>query len=178
MTQFFLTFNWQGLYEGLRVVFIILDAVLFVAFVLVFFKAWKLRPPIESEFEENAEIAPVGGEPEEKKFAFNTANFAAHWSGIAEKAREGTPQSLVLAVISADNLVDTALKQMGLEGEHMADRLQHFTYDDFNQIEDLWRAHKLRNELVHTPGFQLKKGEAEEILRVYESFLRTLRALK
>lgn len=178
MIQFFLTFNWQGLYEGLRVAFIVLDAILLIAFIFTFFRAWELRPAIESEFEENPEIAPAGEKPEEKKFAFNTANFAAHWSGIEEKAREGTPQSLVLAVISADNLVDTALKQTGLEGEHMADRLQHFTYDDFNQIENLWRAHKLRNELVHTPGFQLKKGEAEEILRVYESFLRTLRALK
>lgn len=179
MVHFFETINWQGLYAGLRVVLIILDAVLFAAFVFVFFKAWKLRPPIEGEFEEDfGEASPSAAGPEKKEYRLNASVFTAHWAGIEEKAREGTPQALVLAVISADNLVDAALKQMGLEGEHMADRLQHFTYDDFNQIEDVWKAHKLRNELVHTPGFQLKKGEAEEILRVYESFLRTLRAIK
>jgi hypothetical protein len=179
MIHFFQTVNWEGLYGGFRIVFIVLDVILFVAAIIYFAKGWRIRPPIEGEFkEEGGEAEEMGGEEMKKEFVFNTANFAAHWAGIEEKAREGKAQSLMLAVISADNLVDSALKQMGLPGEHMADRLQHFTYDDFNQIEDLWRAHKLRNELVHTPGFELKKEEAEEMLRVYESFLRTIRALK
>ncbi len=179
MIHFFEAINWEGLYGGFRIAFIVLDAILFVAAIIYFAKGWEIRPPIEGEFEEEGiEGKKEGSGAEAKPFSFNTANFAAHWSGIEEKAREGKAQSLMLAVISADNLVDSALKQMGLPGEHMADRLQHFTYDDFNQIEDLWRAHKLRNELVHTPGFELKKEEAEEMLRVYESFLRTIRALK
>ncbi len=179
MVHFFQTINWEALYGDFRVAFIVLDVILFVTTIIYFAKGWGIRPPIEGEFEEEGvEGKAEGSVTEAKSFSFNTATFAAHWSGIEEKAREGTPQALILAVISADNLVDSALKQMGLGGEHMADRLQHLTYDDFSQIEDLWRAHKIRNELVHTPGFELKKGEAEEILRVYESFLRTIRALK
>lgn len=156
----------------------ILDGILFAGFIFAFAKGWETRVPLEEVLNGSGEEEKKREKTEKKSYSLNTHAFKKNWQEIEVKVGEGTPHSLVLAVISADNLVDDALKQMGFVGEHMADRLQQITYDDFNQLEDLWKAHKIRNELVHTPGFELKKREAEEMLRVYESFLRTVRALK
>lgn len=172
---------WRGVFDVMRVLFIVLDVMLLGGFVFSVAKGWKTRVPLEEElngYEKGEEKKETTEEVKGKEHHFNTAAFKRHWAEVEKKASEGTPQALHLAVIAADNLADEALKEMELPGEHMADRLQHLTEEDFNQLEDLWRAHKLRNELVHTPGFELKKGEAEEVLRVYESFLRTMRALK
>ncbi len=172
---------WQGIFNVLRIIFIVLDALLAGGFIFSVIKGWGMRVPLEKEL--NGSEGTEEGEktavfPKEKKHVFNTTAFKRHWTDVEQKASAGTAQSLHLAIIAADNLADQALKDMKLPGEHMADRLQRLTEEDFNQLEDLWRAHKLRNELVHTPGFELEKGEAEEMLRVYESFLRTMRALK
>lgn len=178
ISNFLHTFDWGGFFSDARIVFIILDILLFLGFIYSFKEAWKFRPPIEGEFVEGEGNGSVESEAKKRTFSFDVESFRKNWVDIENKVREGTPHSLVLGVISADNLVDAALKQMGLEGEHMADRLQKIKESDFEEIEDLWRAHKIRNELVHTPGFEIKRNEAEEMLRVYESFLRTIRALK
>ncbi|MDP3975076.1 MAG: hypothetical protein Q8P88_02220, partial [Candidatus Jorgensenbacteria bacterium] len=85
--------------------------------------------------------------------------------------------SYVLAIIEADKLVDDALKTSGLQGEHMADRLEKLRVEDYPTLDRLWRAHRVRNELVHTPDFGINEGDAKDVLRVYEKFLKELGAL-
>lgn len=58
--------------------------------------------------------------------------------------------SLKNSLIEADKLLDFTLKQKKVKGETLGERLKSakslFSKDDYNNI---WTAHKLRNELVH-----------------------------
>ncbi len=169
--NFFVSFPWEGFYYVMRVVFIVLDIALFVGLIMVFPKARKYRPDLPSSFRaEKSEVADNS--------AFDADMFRKHWEKIQNGAFITPPQSLTLAIMAADNLVGDALKQMGLKGENIADRLEQLSPQRFKTLNDLWRAHKIRNDLVHTVGFEVKDSEAKEILDIYESFLMEIGALK
>lgn len=160
--------QWARLLYAVRWVFIILDIVVVVAFVLVFLKALKYRP----------KFTPWRhSKKKEKKSPFNQKLFADRFARVTKGFHKSPPQSFVLGIIEADKLVDDALQIMGLQGEHMADRLQKLRVEDYPALDRLWRAHRIRNELVHTPDFGIEAGDAEDVLKVYEKFLKELGAL-
>ncbi len=161
---------WVGFYYLARVVFVILDVVLVGALIYTWRKAREVRP--QNWFYGTAATAAA------HEHAFDVPRYRKHWDDIRAHAEESPPQSLTLAVIAADNLVDDALKEMGLEGEHMADRLEQLHRADLPSLDDLWRAHRIRNDLVHTVGFTLTPNETRGVLDVYERFLLELGALE
>lgn len=99
-----------------------------------------------------------------------------HWTDIVRRANTGTPENLRWAIMESDALVDFVLKERGTPGETMADRLANFRREDYKAIDKLWDAHKLRNEIAHTPGFQLNTRQAEKALFAFRDFLKELKA--
>ncbi len=172
IVNFFANFPWEGLFSVARVVIIVLDILLFVAFGVALWEGWKFRPNLEMDFRGRTK------EREKKVFPVDRVRVRSYWDKIKKDAVSAPPHSMKLGVIAADNLVDSVLQTMGLPGEHMAERLQKLDLEELETIEDLWRAHKIRNQLVHTPGFEISKKEGEEMLETYEAFLRELEALE
>lgn len=168
----FVHFPWEGFYSSARAVLTILDVILFIGFIYALKKALEYRPDLVASFKRPK------GEARETRTTFNVEEYAKHWEEIQKKALSSPPHSLTLAIVAADNLVGDALLDLGLEGEHIADRLEKLSPRDVSTLDNLWRAHRIRNDLVHTTGFEIKEKEAKEILGVYESFLKELGALK
>ncbi len=169
--NWFAGFPWEGFYYTARSILIPLDVVLLIGFLFALRKAWEFRPDLISPFETENAVAV-------KKSAFDVAKFRKHWQEIQKKSASAPPQSFTLAIMAADNLVGNALDDMGLEGEHIADKLENLDPRELKTLNSLWRAHRVRNDLVHTSGFEIKDSEAEEILNIYESFLEEIGALK
>jgi hypothetical protein len=170
--QKFSDFPWENFFYAARTVFIILDVVLFVAFIFVLKKALEYRPDLPASFRRKK------GEEGIPQTVFDSDKYGKHWEEILRKAFTSPPQSLTLAIVAADNLVGDALREMGLEGEHIADRLEKLDARELKTLNNLWRAHRVRNDLVHTSGFEIKDSEAKEVLEIYASFLKELGALK
>ncbi|KKU90963.1 MAG: hypothetical protein UY23_C0005G0059 [Candidatus Jorgensenbacteria bacterium GW2011_GWA1_48_11] len=164
--DYFLQIPWVSIYYAVREVVIFIDILLFVFFIFIFIKALHYRPV----FVKN----PAGIA---KKTILKNPIFLKRWQAIRGKAKTNPPQSYLMAVIEADKFTDDALKQLGIRGEHMADRLERLTTDDFKTLDKLWRVHKIRNELVHTPDYEIKPHDANEILDTYEAFLKELEIL-
>ena len=102
------------------------------------------------------------------------AVFAEKWSEIEKRAAVDLPEAAKIAIIEADKFVDGVLKKIGLPGEHMADRLDNLPTDEMRSLDALWRAHRLRNNIVHTPGFEVSPVEAGHAIENYKAFLREL----
>ncbi len=102
---------------------------------------------------------------------------AKKWQTILARAVSRKSDDFRLAIIEGDALVDGYLKKMGYEGEHMADRLSQIIPEEVGSLEMLWRAHRLRNEIVHTAGFAVSEEEAINALKSFELFLTDLGAL-
>jgi len=166
LAQGILDAPWARFLYGVRWVFIFLDIIVAVAFLILFVRALEYRPKFTPYFRRHV-----------RKPVFDTKVFADRFARIVKGALRNPPQSHVLAIIEADKLADDALKTMGLTGEHMADRLQKLRVEDYPTLDRLWRAHRVRNELVHTPDFGIDAGDAEDVLKVYEKFLKELGAL-
>ncbi len=96
------------------------------------------------------------------------------WQKIAARLTKNDEAGLRLALIEADNLFDSLLKQMQLPGESMADRLKYIDSSQVANIDEIWRAHKLRNLIVHGDDHHAPKVEIESAVQAYEKALKEL----
>lgn len=96
------------------------------------------------------------------------------WQKILIRLEKSDEANLRLALIEADNLFDDLLKQMRLPGESMADRLRYIDSSQISNIDEIWRAHKLRNVLVHNHEYPITRNEMELSVKAYEKALKEL----
>jgi hypothetical protein len=99
------------------------------------------------------------------------------WQAIRERLEEGDEGNYQLAIIEADKLVDTVLKDRGYEGDSMGDRLKQLEKETFPRLDQLWYVHKVRNEIVHSSEYDLPISDAQEVLNTYERVLRDLEVI-
>lgn len=142
--------------------FLFLDAVLAIASVYVFIEALSLRPRFISSFQIK----------KTKSFPQASFSVADQWKKILEGAFLNPPQSLSLAIIEADKLVDGVLERLGFSGEGIGEKMEKLKTGEFKSLENLWQAHKIRNNIVHMPNFTVSESEAKKTLEAYEKFLK------
>jgi len=106
--------------------------------------------------------------------AFPKRQLNKSWQKILLRLSKNDEANLRLALIEADNLFDDLLKQMRLPGESMADRLKYIDSSQVSNIDEIWQAHKLRNQVVHNPEYPITRNEIEFGVRAYEKALKEL----
>lgn len=97
---------------------------------------------------------------------------ARRWVQIIITAKQGSMGAKV-AVMEADTLLDSALKSMNMPGMTLGERLKAACYK-YPKLQQVWWAHKLRNQLVHEASFNLSPRQALSALDEYERALKTL----
>jgi hypothetical protein len=97
------------------------------------------------------------------------------WEQIDQMSNQGV-MGAKLAVIEADKLLDGVLRSLIFPGETMGERLKSAQYK-FKDINKVWPAHKLRNQLVHDSTFEITVPQARRALKEFEAALRTLHVL-
>lgn len=171
-------------------IFVVADILLILLGMYALVNVWPLRQGIkiffvkphghgghghESEGHTHAtHDAASGSAPHIAKPAGNPATLK-HWTSIVHRANTGTPENLRWAVMEADALVDHVLRQRGVAGESMSERLQNARWAGSKIIDKVFDAHRLRNELAHTPGYQMSSKQAEKALFSFRDFLKELK---
>jgi len=160
----------QVTYITLQWVFIIANIILVIVFIFATKKALEFRMKFRM---------PVKLFRKRKKKLHEKNPLAMReWKRIQKKVREGSPQAFTVAIIEADKLVDELLRQEGLSGDFMAERLEQLRRArSMKTLEKIWQAHRIRNNLVHTPGFQISPSHAEDMIKTYEAFLKEFGAI-
>jgi hypothetical protein len=160
--------SWT-IYNVIVAIFIILDIALVAGFVYAFKKALRFRPDYEPRKGVGAAVA--------HRQTMHDIVMKERWHATMAKFALATPEAARVAIIEADALVDAALKNMQIEGEHLADRLSNLESDEITSMPRIWRAHRMRNDLVHTPGFVVTPQNAEHTMRDYEAFLKEIEVI-
>src|SRR3989344_3172055 len=106
--------------------------------------------------------------------AFPKRHLNKSWQKILTRLNQSDEASLRLSLIEADNLFDDLLKQMRLPGESMADRLKYLNSSQIPNIDEIWRAHKLRNVIVHNHEYPITRNEIDFSIKAYEKALKDL----
>ena len=77
------------------------------------------------------------------------------WEQIEIMLKGGQPSQLKQALIMADKSVDNALRDLVI-GNTMGERLKAAKdlYPDWAVYDKVWKAHKIRNSMIHESGYE------------------------
>ena len=97
------------------------------------------------------------------------------WRGsIALALKSKSPSQLRQALITADKLLDAALKDVST-GENMGERLKNAQKKfDWTVYDKLWKAHKVRNALVHDVSYEPTYFVLGEAISDFKEGLKSL----
>ncbi len=103
---------------------------------------------------------------------------APHIKGEWEKLRKrldvASDADAAHLIIEADALLDRALKDLRIPGETMGERLKFVSTPDFKSADDLWDAHKMRNQVAHGEGKHILYADALYAFQKFEKALKEL----
>lgn len=99
------------------------------------------------------------------------------WNGIRENMKSDREDDWKIAIISADEIIDDLIRRMGYAGENMGERLAEINPGQIENIEELKKAHEIRNQIIHDEAFKLSKEQAEEAIGYFENFLKYFEVL-
>jgi hypothetical protein len=102
--------------------------------------------------------------------------YAKEWDRIMSSVDTGNNSTMQMAILDADKLLDKALKQISTPGVTMGDRLK-VSSSKFSKINDVWYAHKVRNQVAHETDFRLNVMTARKVLAIFKRSLKEIGAL-
>lgn len=111
-----------------------------------------------------------------KSGLLDQAKYRTAWLKIEnglDKSNEATYQ---FAVLAADRLVDQALKEIGVDGKTMGDRLKN-SKKYFSDVNKVWEAHKVRNQIAHEVDAKINTLGLKRALAIFKKALKDLGAI-
>lgn len=103
-------------------------------------------------------------------------HYRVKWLAIEQQLKRDEVASYSLAVLNADKLLDHALKERGLKGETMGDRMKS-AKDIFSSRNEVWAAHKLRNKIAHEPDVRVTYEAARHAIGSFKRALKDVGAI-
>lgn len=97
------------------------------------------------------------------------------WLTITQSVTDDTG-SMQLAVLHADKLFDQAMRERGIAGNTLAERLKN-SKSRFRNINAVWNAHKLRNQIAHDDHVMITRRQTDGALAAFRAALIDLGAL-
>ena len=110
-----------------------------------------------------------------KPKALNKAVYREKWQAIQALADKGG-DALPMAVLRADSLLDQALRDKGIPGKTMGERMKH-AQKRWSNANSVWAAHKLRNRIAHETTVQLAPQMVQSALASFYRGLQDLGAV-
>ena len=107
--------------------------------------------------------------------ALDQEKYREKWMTISQSVTESTG-SMQLAVLHADKLLDQAMRERGIAGNNMGERLKNGK-QRFRNVNDVWTAHKLRNRIAHDDNVMITRRQTELALSAFRAALIDLGAL-
>jgi hypothetical protein len=160
----FLNFwDWLGS-SGLKTFLVSLSLLLLVGIIFFIYKIFRLK--------KGKIINLIDFIPKEESRSVRNSR----WDAIKARMDSDNYSDWKMAVIEADSIIDEILKTIGYGGEGLGERLKAVEPSDFDNLQNVWEAHKVRNRIAHEGDkFEMTKEEAKITLEKYEKALKELK---
>lgn len=106
----------------------------------------------------------------------DVGKYRSHWLRIEQSLLRDQPASYQLAVLDADKLLDAALREKGISGQTMGERMKAFQAR-WSNANNVWSAHKLRNRIAHETDLRLNYDESRRALAGFKQGLKDTGAI-
>ena len=111
-----------------------------------------------------------------KRSALDREMYRKVWRAICHGADMKQPDSLQMAIIKADKLLDKAMRDSGVAGQTMGERLKA-RRGMWSNEDAVWSAHKLRNQVAHEAQVAISPQTFKRAMAGFEAGLKDLGAL-
>lgn len=102
--------------------------------------------------------------------------YRSKWLVIENQLKRDEVSSFHLSVLNADKLLDQALRERGVKGETMGERMKAIK-DTWTNANAVWTAHKLRNQIAHESDVQVSYDDARRALASFKQALKDVGAI-
>lgn len=102
--------------------------------------------------------------------------YRSQWLKIERQLVRDQEASYHLSILNADKLLDQALRQRGIKGETMGERMKS-AKDLWSNANNVWSAHKIRNQIAHEPDVKVRYDDARRSLVAFKQALKDLGAI-
>jgi transposase len=102
--------------------------------------------------------------------------YRSKWLAIENQLKRDEVSSFHLSVLNADKLLDQALRERGVKGETMGERMKTIK-DTWTNANAVWTAHKLRNQIAHESDVQVSYDDARRALASFKQALKDVGAI-
>ena len=109
-------------------------------------------------------------------YALDVDKFRRKWLTIEQQLVRDDIGSYSLAVLNADKLLDQALREYGLKGETMGERMKG-AKDIWTNANAIWSAHKLRNQIAHETDAHVDFNDTRRALASFKQALKDIKAI-
>lgn len=103
------------------------------------------------------------------------AKYRERWMTITQSV-SSDGGSMQLAVLHADKLLDQAMRECGIPGASLGERLKN-SKSRFRNVNAVWGAHKLRNRIAHDDHVTISRSQTNTALAAFRTALIDLGAL-
>jgi len=162
MNEVILKSQFFGLYNFFYWFFVVLDLILIFGIIFVFYKAWKLRPDFGLKLKYKKRTVSLRYEV-----------FRNRWFEIIAKFKIGSQIAWKSAIFEADKLIDDILKEIGISGKNIEERLFKIHPESLESFSKLLEAHHFFKDITEN-NLELTEEEAKKILSYYEEFLKEI----
>lgn len=150
--------------KSIRFSSIIISIIILIGIIIVFYKIIQLRR------REITALADFFKKEEMPEVRLN------RWDEIQKRSDSENSADWKMAIIEADSLMDEIFQNIGYKGENLGERIKSVEPSDFDNLQNIWEAHKTRNRIAHEGDkFELKKEEAKNTLEKYKKALKELK---
>lgn len=108
--------------------------------------------------------------------SLDVEKYRTRWMTIEQSVVRDNEPSYHMAILNADKLVDQALRENGVRGQTMGDRMK-FARERWSNRDGIWTAHKLRNQIAHEPDVQISYDMTRRALAGFKQALKDLGAI-
>lgn len=102
--------------------------------------------------------------------------YRTRWMAIEQQLKREEQSSYPMSVLNADTLLDQALREKGIQGSTMGERMKQLqkTWSNANNV---WGAHKLRNRIAHESDVPLDYENTRRTLMAFKQALKDVGAI-
>ncbi len=163
IVSFITSFEFDVIFVYLKIIFIIFALIFLGSIIILLFKNTWLKRRFLEDITEFFTYRPFG-----------VKRIFKQWAKIIKRLETGREGECKLAIIEADSLFNDILKEMGYGGETTSEKLKQLDSVTLPNIEQIWEAHRTRNNVVHDPDYHLTLEQAKKTMGIYEQALRDL----
>lgn len=102
--------------------------------------------------------------------------YRSRWMAIESRLKRDDENSYTVCIFEADKLLDQALRDRGLSGKTMAERMKQ-CQGKWTNGNGVWAAHKLRNKLAHEADVRVDYERTRLAMLAFKQGLKDLGAI-